>query len=167
MLPRLSRELLRLNLGKGYYSFKDFVVGPAVATDASRSRSYTGGGWFSFCGLYDFWVYGSRAARQRIDYLEGDVIVVAVKRMARNWFGKRIPFFIDNLVFEKSGEAGRSRVERLNVLLKELFMLQIVYNFIMIISFDIFYFFHILDIKSIPFSSSGFSKPNSINLCLV
>ena len=58
-------ELLRLNLGKGYYSFKDFVVGPAMATDASRSRSYTGGGWFSFCGLYDFWVYGSRAARQR------------------------------------------------------------------------------------------------------
>ena len=123
-------ELLRLNLGKGYYSFQDFIVGPAMATDASRSRSYTGGGWFSFCGLYDFWVYGSRAARQGIDYLEGDVIVVAVKRMAHKWFGKRITFFVDNLVFEKSGEAGRSRVERLNVLLKELFMLQIIYNFI-------------------------------------
>ena len=55
---------------------------------------------------------------------------MAVQRMAHKWFGMRIPFFIDNLVFEKSGEAGRSRVERLNVLLKELFMLQIVYNFV-------------------------------------
>ena len=123
-------DLLRLNLGKGYYSFSDFVLGPAVATDASRARSYTGGGWFSFCGLYDFWIYGSRAARKGIDFLEGDVIIVAVQRMAHRWFGRRIPFFVDNMVFEKSGEAGRSRVERLNVLLKELFMLQIVYNFI-------------------------------------
>ena len=86
-------DLLKLNLGKGYYSFKDFTLGPAVATDASRSRSHTGGGWFSFCGLYDFWIYGSRAARQAIDYLEGDVIIVAVQRMAHRWFGMRIPFY--------------------------------------------------------------------------
>ena len=123
-------DLLRLNLGRGYYSFKDFVLGHGVATDASRSRGYTGGGFFSMCGLYDFWVYGSRAARQAIDFLEGDVVVATVRRLAHRWFGMRIPFFVDNMVFEKSGEAGRSRVERLNVLLKELFMLQIIFNFI-------------------------------------
>ncbi len=33
-------------------------------------------------------------------------------------------------VFEKSGEKGRSKKERLNVLLKELFMAQILYGFI-------------------------------------
>ena len=123
-------DLLRLNLGRGYYSFKDFVLGHGVATDASRSRGYTGGGFVSMCGLYDFWVYGSRAARQAIDFLEGDVVVATVRRLAHRWFGMRIPFFVDNMVFEKSGEAGRSRVERLNVLLKELFMLQIIFNFI-------------------------------------
>jgi len=123
-------DLLRLNLGQGYYSFADFALGAAVATDASRSRGYTGGGFVSMCGRYDFWVYGSRAARQAIDFLEGDVVVVTVRRLAHLWYGMRIPFFVDNMVFEKSGEAGRSRVERLNVLLKELFMLQIVYNFV-------------------------------------
>ena len=123
-------DLLRLNMGKGYYSFADFELGAAVATDASRSRGYTGGGFVSMCGRYDFWVYGSRAARQGIDYLEGDVVVVTVRRLAHLWHGKRIPIFVDNMVFEKSGEAGRARVERLNVLLKELFMLQIVYSFV-------------------------------------
>ena len=60
-----------------------------------------------------FGVYGSRAARQAIDFLEGDVVVVTVRRLAHLWYGMRIPFFVDNMVFEKSGEAGRSRVDRI------------------------------------------------------
>ena len=41
--------------------------------------------------------------RSAFDFLEGDVIIVAVQRMAHRWFGRRIPFFVDNMVFEKSG----------------------------------------------------------------
>ena len=68
-------ELLQLNLGQGYYAFTSFLWGPEVATDASRSRSYTGGGFISREGLYDFWRYGSRASRKLIDFLEGDTVV--------------------------------------------------------------------------------------------
>ena len=43
-----------------------------------------------------------------------------------------VKFYIDNMVFEQSGEKGRSKKERLNVLLKELFMAQILYGFVII-----------------------------------
>ena len=46
------RELLELNLGRGYYSFDQFARAPAVYTDASKSRQYTGGGYVSMCGKY-------------------------------------------------------------------------------------------------------------------
>ena len=125
-------ELLHLNLGKGFYSYTNFLWGPEVATDASRSKSYTGGGFICRDGVYDFWQYGSRAARKLIDFLEGDTVVETVRRMARRWKGCMVKFYIDNMVFEKSGEKGRSKKERLNVLLKELFMAQILYGFVII-----------------------------------
>ena len=125
-------ELLQLNLGQGYYAFTNFLWGPEVATDASRSSSYTGGGFITRDGVYDFWQYGSRASRKLIDFLEGDTVVETVQRMARRWRGYMVKFYIDNMVFEKSGEKGRSKVERLNVLLKELFMAQILYGFIIV-----------------------------------
>ena len=125
-------ELLQLNLGQGYYAFTNFLWGPEVATDASRSSSYTGGGFITRDGVYDFWQYGSRASRKLIDFLEGDTVVETVQRMAQRWRGYMVKFYIDNMVFEKSGEKGRSKVERLNVLLKELFMAQILYGFIIV-----------------------------------
>ena len=76
-----------------------------MATDASRSRSYTGGGFVCRDGVYDFWQYGSRAARKLIDFLEGDTVVETVRRMARRWKGCMVKFYIDNMVFEKSGRA--------------------------------------------------------------
>ena len=39
-----TKNVTRLNLGKGFYAYTNFLWGPEVATDASRSRSYTGGG---------------------------------------------------------------------------------------------------------------------------
>ena len=125
-------ELLQLNLGQGYYAFTTFLWGPEVATDASRSSSYTGGGFITRDGVYDFWRYGSRASRKLIDFLEGDTVVETVQRMASRWRGYMVKFYIDNMVFEKSGEKGRSKVERLNVLLKELFMAQILYGFVIV-----------------------------------
>ena len=38
-------------------------------TDASKQARYTGGGWVSACGAYDYFKYGSRAARHPIDFL--------------------------------------------------------------------------------------------------
>ena len=43
------------SLGKGFYSYTNFLWGPEVATDASRSKSYTGGGFICRDGVYDFW----------------------------------------------------------------------------------------------------------------
>ena len=41
------------------------------------------------------------------------------------WRGCIVPFLIDNQAFQRSGVAGRSRAQRLNELLRELFILQI------------------------------------------
>ena len=55
---------------------------------------------------------------------------VAIRRLCHLWSGQIVSFFVDNQSFEKSGEAGRSRAERLNDILKEIFMLQIIHNFV-------------------------------------
>jgi hypothetical protein len=124
------RDLLRLNLGRGFYSFANFRRAPVVASDASKQQRYTGGGYVSQCGMYNFWVYGTRAARQGIDYLEGDTVVQTCKELAFGWHSKMVPFKIDNMVFERSAAKGRSSVERLNVLIRELFALQLEYQFV-------------------------------------
>ena len=46
------------------------------------------------------------------------------------WYKKVVSFHIDNSAFELSGEAGRARVERLNVILQKLFLLQVEHTFI-------------------------------------
>mgnify|MGYP004136098171 CR=1 FL=1 len=71
--------LLTMNLGKGFYSYANFRSAPAVCTDASKQATFAGGGWVSACGAYDWWVYGTAAARKMIDYLEGDTVVEAVR----------------------------------------------------------------------------------------
>ena len=124
--------LLQLNMGKGYYSYANFVPGITVATDASRSEAFSGGGFVCSDGRYDFWSYGTRAARRLIDFLEGDTVVEAIRRCCAGWRGRSVKFLVDNSSFEKSGEKGRSRAERLNDLLKEILMLQIVFGFVIV-----------------------------------
>ena len=69
--------MLRLNLGCGYFSYDQFGTAPMVLSDASRSAAYSGGGYVNADGYYQYWRNGTRAARQPIDYLEGDTWRVA------------------------------------------------------------------------------------------
>ena len=91
----LVHELLSANLGRGHYSYAHFRTAPAVWTDASKQARYSGGGWVSACGAYDWFRYGSRAARRPIDFLEGDTVVACVERLAHKWRGCVVQFFID------------------------------------------------------------------------
>ena len=91
----LVHELLSANLGRGHYSYAHFRNAPAVWTDASKQARYSGGGWVSACGAYDWFKYGSRAARRPIDFLEGDTVVACVERLAHKWRGCVVQFFID------------------------------------------------------------------------
>ena len=126
----LVHALLSANLGRGHYSYSHFRPGPPVWTDASKQARYTGGGWVSACGAYDYFKYGSRAARHPIDFLEGDTVVACVERLASKWRGCVVTFFIDNSAFMQSGKKGRSRANRLNDLLRELFGLMIKFGFV-------------------------------------
>ena len=64
---------------------------------------YSGGGWVSACGAYDWFKYGSRAARRPIDFLEGDTVVACVERLAHKWWGCVVQFFIDRGVVVREG----------------------------------------------------------------
>ena len=129
---RFVHDLLQLNMGKGYYSYDGFLLGPDVRSDASKSKAYAGGGYCCADGPYDFWVYGSSAKRKCIDYLEGETMVRACVAEGPAWRGKQIPFGLDNSSMELSIEAGRSRAPRLNDLLRALFVLQIKHGFVLL-----------------------------------
>lgn len=103
----------------------EFSLAPEIRSDASKSGRFSGGGYISACGRYSFWAYGSRASRQLIDFLEGDTVVVAVEQMGSCWHRCCVPFGIDNSTFQSAARRGRSGVERLNGLVKELFALQV------------------------------------------
>ena len=120
---RCLRELLQRNLGRGFFSLDQFGEAPVVDTDASKSRAYTGGGYASRCGRYRFWRYGAAAQRNMIDFLEGDVVVEAVRDLGHLWHRKVVTFRIDNSAFQKSAVKGWSRAERLTLLLRRLFEL--------------------------------------------
>ena len=128
---KYTAGLLTAALGRGYYSFANFARAPPVWTDASKSGGYAGGGFVSADGTYDFWQYGSRAARNPIDELEGDTVVVACTRMAYKWAGCIVTIFCDNKAFQASGAKGRSKAERLNNLVKELFLLMVQFCFVL------------------------------------
>lgn len=117
--------------GKGYYSYDGHPEGPTCLSDASKSRQVTDGGYVDSWGFYDFFHFGSRASRKLIDELEGETVAVACRTRGAAWQGHRVPFGIDNQAFERSAERGRSAAERLNRLLKELFVLQIQHGFIL------------------------------------
>ena len=57
-------------------------------------------------------------------------VVACVERLATRWRGCVVQFFIDNAAFMQSGAKGRSRANRLNDLLRELFGLMIKFGFV-------------------------------------
>ena len=118
-------KLLSLNMGRGFYSYANFKRAPEVRSDASKSKGYAGGGWVSRCGRYSLFKYGSRASRQPIDFLEGDTVVDCVTKMGKYWKHCIVPFGIDNSSFQLSLRKSRSKAPRLNVLIRELFALQV------------------------------------------
>jgi hypothetical protein len=118
-------KLLSLNMGRGFYSYANFRRAPEVRSDASKSKGYAGGGWVSKCGRYSLFKYGSRAARQPIDFLEGDTVVDCVSKMGKYWTHCIVPFGIDNSSFQLSLRKSRSKAPRLNVLIREIFALQV------------------------------------------
>ena len=122
---RFFHDVLKLNMGQGYFSFDQFNAGPAIFSDASKQARYAGGGWVSACGAYDWFRFGASAARMPIDFLEGDTVVVALERMGASWRGKYIDFGIDNQAFERSAGKSWSRAARLTLLIKRIFILQI------------------------------------------
>ena len=125
---RFFYDVLTFNLGRGYFTTDRFKEGPTVYSDASRSKRYTGGGWCSSAGTYDWWRYGTAAARKPIDFLEGDTVVHCIESQGPSWRQQWIPFGVDNQSFEKSAQKSWSRAERLNLLLKRLFVLQIKFD---------------------------------------
>jgi hypothetical protein len=118
-------SVLETNTGRGYFDYSHFERAPAVYTDAAKERRHTGGGYFSECGTYNYWTYGRRTARQPIDYLEGDAVLRAAQELGHTWFKKVVPVFIDNSSFERSLHKGRSKAPRLNILLRQLFLLSV------------------------------------------
>ena len=120
---RCLRELLQRNLGRGFFSLDQFGEAPVVDTDASKSRAYPGGGYASRCGRYRFFRYGAAAQRHMIDFLEGDVVVEAVRDLGHLWHRMVVTFRIDNSAFQRSAVKGWSRAERLTLLLRRLFEL--------------------------------------------
>ena len=92
-------QLLKAAMGRGYYSYANFRSAPPVWTDASKSKAYTGGGFVRACGRYDFWQYGAKAQRKFIDYLEGDTVTVACRRLAHLWRGCVVSLYCDCLLY--------------------------------------------------------------------
>ena len=128
---RLVADFLTLNLGRGFYSYDGFRRAPEVRTDASKSALLAAGGFVSACGAYCWWRYGSSAKRKCIDFLEGDTVVVAVRRLCSRWRQCVVPVGVDNMAFQRSAAKGRSRVDRLNDLVRELFALMVQYHFVL------------------------------------
>ena len=125
------RKLLTINLGRGFYSLANFLWAPDFWSDSSKSSQYVGGGYLSACGRLDWFVYGRGASRKPIDFLEGDSFMVGFRRMGEFWRLMMVRCFIDNMSFKGCLAKGRSRVERLNVLVKESFALCLEYQCIL------------------------------------
>ena len=129
--------MLSANMGKGYYSYALHRRAPDLWTDASRRDSergehYSGGGYVSACGRYSWFLFDAKFVReQMIDFMEGYTVLMAVQQLAHLWRRCRVTIWIDNSAFQASGAAGRSKVERLNWLLRRLLILQAEHDFIL------------------------------------
>jgi hypothetical protein len=79
-------------------------------------------------------LFERRLSRKPIDFLEGDTMICSVESQGPTWKGKIVRYNMDNQAFQKSAVKGRSRAERLNLLLKRLFVLQIMHNCLLLFS---------------------------------
>ena len=116
-------SVLESNHGQGYFCYKHFGRAPAIFTDAAKDPRHAGGGYFSECGTYNLWKFGSRVKRDHIDSLEGRAVLRAVEELGPTLRHKVVPIYIDNTAFERSLHKGRSKAPRLNVILRQLFLL--------------------------------------------
>ena len=97
-------------------------------TDAMKDSHRAGWGWVSMCGAYDFGVYGSSWSHRPIDELEGDTVRRAARSMGEKWRGKRVRIWCDNSAFTFSLQKHRSKVERLNDIIRSLHELSVVHD---------------------------------------
>ena len=116
---------LEYNSGRGYFSTSHLPWAPEVWTDAMKDAHYAAWGWVSADGMYDYGKFGSSSSHKPIDFLEGDAVLRAVMALGHTWKGKRVLLHIDNSAFQLSFKKGRSKVERLNVLLRKLHLLAV------------------------------------------
>ena len=127
---KVCYELLRLNMGKGFYSYVGFRRIGGMLSDASKSRHFSGGGWLVSDGECDHFKYGTSASRHPIDELQGDTVLRGLSHNAHKWYKCLVPVGIDNSAFERSLAKGRSKAPRLNDLLRASFTLQLKYEFV-------------------------------------
>ena len=125
---RALADMLRQGGGRGYFSYDHFGRAPWVATDSAANARRAGGGFFTGDGIFGAWKFGPSDSKKPIDYLEGKSVLVAAEHLCKSWYKKIVPFYIDNSAFQLSFKKGRSRVERLNVVLRELFKLSVKYH---------------------------------------
>ena len=126
----IVHDLLQLNLGRGHYRYDDFKRAPPILSDACKSKALTAGGWVCADGDYDFFKYGTSAARKPIDEIEGDTSLRACAANAHKWFKCVVPFGLDNMSYKGAAEKGRAKVVRLNRLCIQSFIYQVKFNFI-------------------------------------
>lgn len=151
-------DMLRANLGRGYFSYDQFTWAPPAWTDASKSPRYTGGGYVLATGQYCYFRYGTSAARHPIDELEGDVVRLMVEQEGgEHWRGCLVPIYIDNKAFQLSGAKGWSKADRLNNLLKQLFKHAVHFG-------CIFYFFWISTHDNVL--ADALSRPDGLRIFL-
>ena len=72
-----------------------------------------------------FGSYGASDRRKCIDALEGDAVLRAAKSIGHLWRKHRVPFYIDSSSFQLSFVKGRSKAERLNSILRQLYTLSV------------------------------------------
>ncbi len=70
--------------------------------DASRSKKYSGGGWCSSWGPFDYWTYGTAASKKPIDFLEGDTMICSVETQGPTCAHKLVQYKMDNQSFLRS-----------------------------------------------------------------
>jgi hypothetical protein len=119
---------LEMNSGRGYFSYDHLPWAPEVWTDAMKDGKLAAWGWVSAEGMYDFGKFSSSSSRKPIDFLEGDAVLRAATALGSTWRGKRVPIHIDNSSFQLSFAKGRSKAERLNILLRKLHLLSVKFD---------------------------------------
>jgi len=129
----LLAVLLRLNAGKGYFSFDNFIKGLVeAASDASKESRFAGGGYWTrgVRNTYRFFRFGGRAARHTIMVLEGFTSLLCGSDNGYLWRNHFVKFWIDNQSYAGAGNKGRSRSYAANVICKRWFVIMVRHAFI-------------------------------------